>query len=349
MKKIVTLGIAAFVAQTVFAKPVGEFAIANRGGSVSFMEYVKDGRELSFRGDLLSTEVSEPMYITPLGNSKGQRLLAFADRTKNQLSILNANTKETLSQIELSKGAFHQFSHPLMGLTVAVATDIDKGMDLINVSDDGKTLSKKHFSLPQNLTSGNPHDVVLDRSFAYLTVKGVQGSNGKFDTLLQISLNTLQVVNTKIFSEDIHLFNPVKAGFFVVVEEETGDLHLIEQGSLNTLDKIQVAEGIHGISGSEDGKYLFTLDINEPAGSPAVYALENTQSGLKIVASEALSFPIAHNIAVDDRGAEFSLVVTHSGGSQTNNSILKFSTITNSLKLEQSIPTGNNPFGLTFF
>lgn len=344
---MITLSVFALLGQTILAKPVGDFSIANRGESVTFVE-LSDNKGINtfdFRG----SEVQEPMYISPLGNSKGQRFLTFSDRTTNKLTVLNANTKETISQIDLSKGAFHQFSHPLMGLRVAVATDIDKGMDLVELSDDAKTLKKRHFSLPNNLSSGNPHDVVIDRQFAYLTVKGVQENNKKFDVLLQISLKTLQIVKTKKFSEDIHLFNPVRAKFFVVVEQATGDLHLIEQGSMRTIQKIQVAEGIHGISGSENGQYLFTLDINEPAGSPAVYALELTTKGLKIIDTAALDFPVAHNIAVDDRFENFSLVVTHSGGSQINNSVLKFSTITKKLEVEQSVPTGTNPFGLTFF
>lgn len=349
MKKVLVAVSMAITAQLTLAAPVGEFAVANRGGSLSFMEYGQSSQELGVQGDLLSTQVEEPMYVTPLGTAKGQRLLAFADREQNKMTVLNANSKEVLSQIDLSKGAFHQFSHPLMGLRVAVATDIEKGMDVIDVLKDGKKLRRHHFSLPKNLESGNPHDVVMDRRFAYLTVKGVQGKESKYDALLQISLKSLKVVNAKRFSEDIHLFNPVRAGFFTVVEEETGLLHLIEQGSLKTLAKIKVAQGVHGISGSEDGRFFFALDINEPAGNKAVYALELTQKGLKIVDSAALNFSTAHNVAVDDRGQEFTLVVTHSGGTQVHNSVLTFDTKSKKLSLEKSLRTGTNPFGLTFF
>lgn len=348
MKMVSTIILGAMLSTAALSAPVGEFAVANRGGSVSILDNNAE-LGLNFSGDVLSTEISEPMYVTPLGTAKGQRLIAFADRTKNQLSVLNANTKEVLSQIELSKGAFHQFSHPLTGLRVAVATDIEKGMDLIEVLKDGKKLVKRHFTLPKNLESGNPHDVVIDRKFAYLTVKGVQGKKGKLNVLLQISLKSLKVVNYKIFSEDIHLFNPVRAGFFVVVEEETGDLHLIQQGTLKTLVKKRVAEGIHGISGSENGRFLFALDINEPAGAKSVHALQVTKRGLKLVDSAALNFPTAHNIAVDDRHSEFTLLVTHSGGAQTQNSVLKFSTKKKKLKLVKEVRTGANPFGLTFF
>lgn len=349
MKKALVAATMALTAHLTIAAPVGEFAIANRGGSLSFMEYGQTSQELGVQGDLLSTQVDEPMYVTPLGTAKGQRLLAFADRTQNKLVVLNANTKEVLSEVELSKGAFHQFSHPLVGLRVAVATDGEKGMDLIEVLKDGKKLVRRHFTLPKSLESGNPHDVVMDRRFAYLTVKGIQGQKGKFDALLQISLKSLKVVRAKTFSEDIHLFNPVRAGFFAVVEEETGDLHLIQQGTMKTLTKVKVAQGVHGISGSENGKFLFALDINEAAGSKAVYALELTKKGLKVVDSAALNFPTAHNIAVDDRGEEFTLVVTYSGGTQTQNSILTFDTKSKKLNLEKSLRTGTNPFGLTFF
>lgn len=331
------------------AKPLGEFAIANRGGSVTFLDYRKAKTELQVTGDLLSTQVDEPMYITPLGNSKGQRMLAFADRSQNMLSVLDGKTKKLLSQVELSKGAFHQFSHPLVGLKVAIATDVEKGMDLVEISDNGKKLSKRHYSIPASLTSGNPHDVVMDRKFAYLTVKGVQGNNGKFDVLLQIDVKTLKLVNTKKFSEDIHLFSPVRAGFFTVVEEETGDLHLLQKGTMKTLLKINVAEGVHGISGSEDGRFLFIADINEPAGSKAIHAVEVTRRGAKVLDSVALNFPTAHNVAVDDRGSDLTIVVTHSGGAATQNSIVKFSKALKKLSLEKDVRTGPNPFGLTFF
>lgn len=337
------------LAQAPQALPLGEFAIANRGGSVTFLDYQKESSELDLAGDLASTSVDEPMYITPLGNSKGKRMLAFADRTQNMLSVLDGKSKMLLSQIELSKGAFHQFSHPLVGLKVAVATDVEKGMDIISVSDNGKKLTKRHYSIPSNLSSGKPHDVIMDRRFAYLTVKGVQGRNGLFDVLLQVDVKSLKLVNSKKFSEDIHLFSPVRAGFFTVVEQETGDLHLIQKGTMKTLQKLKVAEGIHGISGSENGQFLFIADINEAAGSKAIHAVEVTRQGAKLLNSAALNFPTAHNVAVDDRGAEFTVVVTHSGGSATQNSILKFSKKKKILKLEKDIRTGVNPFGLTFF
>ncbi len=354
MKNLMMVGILGLGLQATIAAPVGEFAVANRGGSVSFFNYESTFAnplgELVAASDLQSTAVAEPMYITPLGTAKGQRLLAFADRTKNKLKVLNADTKETLSEVSLSKGAFHQFSHPLVGLLVAVATDGDKGMDLIEVKEDGHKLTKRHFTLPEVLTSGNPHDVVMDRQFAYLTVKGVQGQKEKkFDVLLQISLKSLKIVKAESFSEDIHLFNPVRAGFFVVVEEETGMLSLIQKGTLKVLAQKKVAEGVHGVTGSENGHFVFATDIDEKAGSPAVYALEVTKKGLTICDKAALNFPTAHNIAVDDRNENMTLVVTHSGGQQTQNSVLSFSKKSRKLNLNKDLRSGVNPFGLTFF
>lgn len=348
MNKLLIAAFLLLSLQVTMAKPVGEFAVANRGGSLTFLEYM-EARNLVIQGDLLGTQVIEPMYVSPLGTFKGKRLLAYADRSRNLFSVVDAKTKEILSQIELARGAFHQFSHPLVGRRVAVATDIDKGMDIIEVFKNGTELKRRHFSTPEELNSGNPHDVVMDRRFAYLTVKGIVGDEGKFDMLLQICLKSLKIVNSKKFSEDIHLFNPVRAKYFVVVEQQTGYLHLIQQKTLKTLAKLKVAEGIHGISGSENGRYLFTLDINEQPGSPAVYALKVKGRGLEILDSVALNFPVAHNIAVDDRGPEFALVVTHSGGSQTHNSVLKFSKKAKKLILEKDLSTGVNPFGLTFY
>jgi|GEM_PF-4538065 len=351
MKNLVKLSIltmALGLVKPIIAAPVGEFAIANRGGSLSFLNQDSSG-ELSVAGDLSSTKVDEPMYVTPLGNSKGQRMIAFADRTRNLLSVVNANSKEVLSQIEISKGAFHQFSHPLVGLKVALATDIEKGMDLIEVSDSGKKLTLRHFSLPSSLDSGKPHDVVMDRKFAYLTVKGVQDTSGKKDVLLQISLKDLKLVSSKTFTEDIHLFNPVKASFFTVVEQATGNLNLIEKGTMNTLQTLKVAKGVHGITGAESGRFLFITDIDEQAGSPSVYALSVGTQGAKVMDSVALNVPTAHNIAVDDRGRTFKIVVTHSGGTATQNSVLNFSTTKGKLSLEKDIRSGTNPFGLTFF
>lgn len=346
MKKTTIIIGLTFLSAIAKPAPIGEFAVANRGGSVTFLDYSKESTELQVLGDLASTKVDEPMYITPLGNSKGERLLAFADRTQNILSIIQGKSKKLISQVELSKGAFHQFSHPLVGLKVAVATDIEKGMDLVEISDNGKVLKKRHFELPSELTSGNPHDVVMDRNFAYLTVKGVER---KFDVLLQIDIKTMKLVAQKKFSEDIHLFNPVRASFFAVVEQETGDLHLIQKGTMKTLAKKNIAVGAHGISGAENGRFLFIADINEPAGSKAIHAVEVSNKGIVLLNSEALNFPTAHNVAVDDRGNQFTILVTHSGGSQTHNSVLTFSKKTKKLQLSKDVRTGVNPFGLTFF
>lgn len=346
-KQMIAMALACLTTQTLMAKPLGEFSIANRGGSVSFLN--SNTADVSVDSDLLSTEVSEPMYMTPLGNSKGQRMVAFADRTRNMLSVIDGKTKALLSEIEISKGAFHQFSHPLMGLRVAVATDVEKGMDLIQVSDDGKTLTKRRYNIPQSLTSGNPHDVVMDRHFAYLTVKDVKKADKTFDVLLQIDLKNLKLVKVKKFSQDIHLFSPVRAGFFAVVEQQTGDLNLLQKGTMKTLDVLNVAKGVHGISGSENGQFLFIADIDEAAGSKAVYALEVTAKGAKVLNSVALNYGTAHNVAVDDRGDNFTVVITHSGPKSIFNSVLNFSKKAKKLKLEKEVRTGINPFGLTFF
>lgn len=349
MKSAVVSLITLTISSSLFAAPIGDFAVANRGGSVSFLEKANQTNELQIAGDLTTTQVDEPMYITPLGNSKGIRMLAFADRSQSELKILHGKSKKVISQVKLSKGAFHQFSHPLVGRKVAVATDIEKGMDLVELDDSGLVTRSRHFSIPDSLNSGNPHDVVMDRQYAYLTVKGIQGESEKFDMLLQIRTSDLKLVNMKKFSEDIHLFNPVKAPFFTVVEQETGDLHLIQKGSMKTLFKMNIAKGVHGISGSENGQFLFIADINEPAGSQALYAVEVSRTGAKLLSSASMNFPTAHNVAVDDRGNEFTIVVTHSGGSQTQNSVLSFSKKTKKLTLEKDIRTGANPFGLTFF
>lgn len=354
MKKQILVALLLTMSINGHASSVGEFAIANRGGgTLSFLDYTNEG-ELQVLGDYDGSVISEPMYVTPLKSvSKDlgeKKMLAFADRSLNKLFILDSKTKKEVSSVKISSGAFHQFSHPELGLKVAVATDIERGFDFIELDHEGKLLKNRSFSVPNEITTGNPHDIIFDHHHIYLTVKGIEdGKGGKFDTLLKVDQKGLQVVGKMNFSEDIHLFNPVKAPFFVVVEQDNGKLSLISKKTFTVIQEKTIAIGVHGVTGTEDGSFLFATDIDERAGSPAVIAIKSSITGLEIVATQSLLSSVAHNIAVDDRGEVFTIVVTHSGARSSKNSILSFGPKTKELVLINEVDTGINPFGLTFF
>lgn len=337
---------------TAQAQLVNGVFVANRNGSsVSLLEfnnpYSPDAAELLTTRQLRTVDEMEPMYISTMriGHRGGiQDLIAVGDRKNNQVLFFDSRGEKLVHTTPLSKGAFHQYSHIADANRLLVATDIEKGLDIIEARFvNGQVgFEKRRFELPASLKTGRPHDVIAHNDIAFLSVLGVSPSE---DIVLQINLNSLEIVKSRSFSHDVHLFNPRNSENFILVEE-AGIVRLIDKITFQDKKVFQGPSGLHGVFADDQARFIFLTDINQGRGEDSVLVLENSKMGLKLVATADTPFATAHNLVALQSQGQFIITVTHSGAQQTALSVLEFDPSSKKLVFVDTVFTGLNPFGI---
>lgn len=321
----------------------GHFAVANRGHST--ISLVQAGCEHLIKTTSLKELGSnfEPMYINQMNDS-----MLIGDRKASQILIVDSKTLKFEKSISTKKGIFHMST---FGNKLAVATDVEKGFNLIEFGQNAEVISNRFFSLPSTITTGKPHDIIITDQFAFLSVLGVDEDTKKIDLLLQVDLKNLIVKSVQKFSEDIHLLNS-DFQHFVVVEQETGMINFVNKRSFKIVQKIQGPAGVHGVSGLTQGlPYLFVTDINATDSEAAVLVYkvgDPRRVKAQLVATAKLAKRTAHNLAVTRVNSEVKIAVTHSGPASEAVSLLTFDLETETLTFEEEKTTGTNPFGISF-
>lgn len=292
--------------------------------------------------DRIGNASSEPMYLSRFAFSETHHKKEFVvtgDRKNHQLIFSDPETGHERHRVHTSRGIFHQYSHPLLPNLVVVATDIDKGFDLIEYKE-GK-FHRRSFHLPVRYADGKPHDIVHDGKSVFLTVM-----LEKKDVLLQVDLHSFQVQRVRYFTQDTHLFSPVLSKNFFLLESATGAIHEISKSDLWDYETIYGPEGVHGVTGSEKGNFLVATDINASPSDPSIFVFHRVFGRLRLRATARTPHPVAHNLAMAEFHGVYSLFVTHSGLMSENVSHLQFNLTKRDLRFVETIKSGLNPFGI---
>ena len=114
----------------------------------------------------------DPVYISYLNRTNE---VAVADRANNRVVFYDQNTYEITGTVETGAGNFHMWASPKED-QLWVVNDID---DTLTVIDPQTKTEIGRVELPASLigTNAQPHDVILDGQYAYVTVNQ-DGSNG---------------------------------------------------------------------------------------------------------------------------------------------------------------------------
>lgn len=344
------------------AKPYvpGRVVVANRtSGTLSIIDE-KTGQLLKnvpVQGRYSFARPPEPMYVNY--QDKLNRLLVN-DRTNNQVIALDARDYHIINVVPIPAGAFHMWSDGV-GKQTWVVGDIGKKLTVI----DPKGLKVlKEIDIPDNLSSGKPHDVLLDKKGknAFVTIVGVTGDN---DWVLQYSTKTFQEVARFAVGKDPHvgilnsgkpLFVPTEQANKVYVLDPTKKLAEL------VADGIDVP-GAHGATWTPDGKFFYTSNlprIADDSGNDDVLWVIDTKklevaSTTPIDAGAEIDYPglktlKPHNLTINGNGTK--LYLTHSGHEEnTETGILTIYDInpaTGALSYSSASTVGINPFGITY-
>lgn len=280
----------------------------------------------------------EPMYVSHL---KPAEVFVVGDRKKNQILIFDDVSAQLLATVALSEGVFHQWAKPGDNLVV-VATDGMAGADLIQITRNtaGRLdIKTDRFEVSGAKSEIVPHDVVIDDDFFYLTAHDSDQSGKEFDKLLKVSRKSLKIVDSKVFSKDIHVGLP-QASPYLIVAEQTGVISFLTRHNMKIVKQVKNVPGAHGLFWNPDGTRLYSANIGS-AGPGSLYVIQNTQQGAAQVLSTLDSgFDKPHNLVADfDSNLLF---LTHSG----MNDRVSVYDISENTKLIKNVVTGANPFGI---
>lgn len=346
----------------------GRIIVANRtSGTLSIIDE-KTGQLLKnvpVAGKYSFARPPEPMYVNYV--AKLNQLLVN-DRTNNQVIALDANDYHLINTVAINSeevpvaGAFHMWTDGLGKQTWAVG-DVAKNITVI----DPKALTVlTQFAIPGDLSSGKPHDVLLDKKakYAFTTIIGVDGAN---DYVVQYNPKTFKEVARFATGKDPHvgilnsgkpLFVPTQESSKVYVLDPTPAKKLadLSQGGIDV-------PNAHGVSWTPDGKYLFVGNHSKPVdnknGEAVLYVIDTKT--LQVVNSAVLpeqvltdnpglNTLIVHNITVNGDGSK--LYLTHSGhdeGTQVGLlTIWDIDPASGALTYSDVATVGVNPFGITY-
>lgn len=320
--------------------PSTYMAVANRSdSSISLIDTTTDQVVKTISSQSLGYEF-EPMYASHVS---GAEVFVVGDRKNNELMIFDDRSGELLKRQPLSAGVFHQWAKP--GDTLAVvATDIEKGADLIDIQRDGNgdiKTQKVSFRLSGEHQNGKPHDVVIDAAYFYLTIHDTNTKGINIDKVLKVSRKTLEVVAHHVFSPDVHVGLPQNSPYLLVAEQ-SGKVNFLTRQNMKIVKTVKMVPGAHGIYWNPEGTQIYSANIASD-GPNSLYSISNQQLGsAQLVETLDSGFSKPHNIAVDFVAQR--LYLTHSGA----NDVVSVYDIQNGTQLLGTIQTGANPFGIGF-
>lgn len=273
----------------------------------------------------------EPMYIT---HSPINDRVYIGDRANNRLVVYDANDYNThLGFVDVGAGIFHQWGNTVQN-QLWVNNDID---DTISVVDMLTSTVITTIPVPGDLTSGKPHDVVLDPNadFAYVTMLGVTGVN---DYVLKYNTNTFMEVDRLAVGKDPHVALSAQNDLLYVPTQGSNTVNVINRTTFTIADTIAVPNS-HGAFVSGDAATFFTTNIAD-GGTNGLISIDTAMNTINSATNTPFSIP--HNIRISPDQSE--LYLTHSGA----NSEVTLWDISNpaSPVFSQTFVTGLNPYGI---
>lgn len=302
-----------------------DVVVANRGsGDISII----DTRTLAVSTVALPGD-GQPMYVNH--DQKNDRVIV-GDRNTSTLVAFDDETYEVVGSVEVGAGVFHQWVDDRLGQVWVVGNESDSvtAVDLDNLS----VLAT--ITMPADLTAagGEPHDVFVKGSFAYVSILGLNDGSG---AVVQYSTRTFAEVGRISVDDDPHLF--VNAGKLYVASQAGNSIGVYHAGSLRMIDEYMVPAA-HGIFVSSRSGVLGT-NISG-GGFDAVWALDGRLRRTSDQVTTSVAIP--HNLTIDTSDQVF---VTHSGGAANQVSVIQLSR-RGQFGEPQTVTVGTNPFGLAF-
>lgn len=292
---------------------------ANRGsGDITFINAVTN--------DILETvsiPESEPMYVVYVEQTDK---IYVGDRAKNVVHVIDAETRDVMSQIAVGNGVFHMWANS-QGTQLWVNNDIDNTTSVIDLSNNTviKTID----------LGAKPHDVFIteDGSRAFISI--LLGDETVPDEIFMFNAMTYEMMGSRTVGDDPHLFHiPTSNKLFVPCQE--GGTFVFDENFMEVAN-IPV-DGSHGVF-SRDNQNIYITDL-PGAELYTINAMTNEVIGMPL----ATTVNIPHNLTVNADNTK--VFVTHSGMMADKLTIYNAS---NGLMLSETLTVGTNPFGIVYY
>jgi len=312
----------------------GTVVVANRaGGTLSLIDVATDtATELAIPAPS-GGFTPEPMYVVYTAGR-----VFVGDRANDRVVVYEPRHWTTVGEVATGAGVFHMWADP-RGRQLWVNNDIDNTMTVI----DPRSLEvEATVPLPADLVAdgGRPHDVILDRRSAHVTVVGLAGTD---DAVVRFDLRTFEEKARAAVGKDPHVTLDPSRGDLFVASQNANEIAVLHRRTLERLDTLSVPAA-HGLDIDRRARVVYTTNI-AGGGSDALWAVDTRTGGILGDPVDA-PFPTPHNIVLT--AGNDKLYVTHSGLNAAQVSVFGIDRRTRLPELVATVTVGPNPFGLEF-
>lgn len=310
----------------------GTVVVANRAdASLTLIDVATDVPTTLALPD--GADPAEPMYVV-----YSARQVFVGDRANDRVLVLDPGSWEVVDEIPAGAGVFHMWADPT-GRQLWVNNDVDDTITVINPRTNAVVTT---IDLPADLVAagGKPHDVILDRKAAYVTMIGIEGEQ---DAVIRYSLRSFAEEARAAVGNDPHVTIDPNRGALFVASQDASEIVALDRRTLAEFGSVSVPAA-HGLDISRGGQVVYTTNI-AGGGTDALWALD-TRTGELIGEPADAPVPTPHNIVLSGDGTK--AYVTHSGATADQVSVYEVGRPDPAPVFVTTVDAGLNPFGLEF-
>ncbi len=309
----------------------GTVVVANRAsGTLSLIDVATD--QATTLALPAADNPSEPMYVV---YSRGR--VFVGDRGNDRVVVYNPWTWSVVGEVPTGDGVFHMWADP-NGRQLWVNNDVDNTITVISP----RTLRVLGtIDLPADLVAegGKPHDVILNRTSAYVTMIGIEGDS---DAVIRYSTRTFTERARAEVGNDPHVTISPRGGRLWVASQDSNELVALNRSSLAEIETL-IIPATHGLDLSRNGRVVYTTNISG-GGSDGLWAVDARRR--EVLGVVDTPFGVPHNIVLTANNRK--LYVTHSGGTADQVSVYTVGRRQPVPELLTTVTVELNPFGLEF-
>ena len=283
--------------------------------------------------------IPEPMYVvySPIENR-----VFVGDRAYHRVVVFSANDFSEEGSVEVGTGVFHMWLGP-QNQQLWVVGDISKTATVVDpLTLDVITTVDMPADLVDEEQGGKPHDIVLDRDYAYISILGLNDSD---DVVVKFERTSFTEVGRRTIGMGTHLVPSLKDRLLYVASENDGKIFVLDVDTLGDVESVDVP-GAHGVAMSTDESTFYTANITTLDGADALFTIDtDTISVIDTFDTFDTVDSVPHNIALSPINNR--LYITHSGPSADKVSVYRLvqGILVARIKI---IDVGLNPFGLAY-
>ena len=311
--------------------------VANRAsGTVSIVDVTTD----TVTQTITLPAGSSPAQASYLSYSSSQDQIYVGDDANSRIVVFDGETLNQVDILAMNQDVFHIWNN---GTQLWAVDRLAKVVSVFELSTGNKLAD---VPIPTDLETlgGEPHDVVVDDTHAYVTILGVTGD----DQLVKFSTVTFSEVGRTAVGEDPHVtLHPTDRRVFVACQD-SDNLFVIDRDTMIESKEISLLGG-HGVWIPPQGQTLYVSNFPShiTAGTPGPGAdgLFSVDLGSETESGSVATNPQAHNLVSTPDGTKLYLTHSNSAGVVT---VFDISDPDGLPRNPSSISVGSVPFGIAY-